>query len=188
MCFQLCIFNKSYKDFAKSEKYGYIYTLTLKELNIMDNIALKQVHFEGITMQIPEIWNAENETYNEEDGTKSYSLSINAAGNDVRSIDISWGTIPEGSDAYNEACATYEEVMTEEDLAVNEEPIICFKFQDRDAYGFNVWTDDGLPCFFFCIQIPSSGQSMLLTVLVSAPDNDELQNLIDFVEEYLHVA
>ena len=157
-------------------------------MNDMDKIALKQVHYEGITMQIPEIWNAESETYNEEDGTDSYSLSINASGNDPRSIDISWGSIPDGSDAYNEACATYEEVMNEEDLAVDEEPILCFSFQGREAYGFNVWTDEGLPCFFFCLQIPSSGRSKLLTVLVSAPDNDELQNLIDFVEEYLQVA
>lgn len=153
----------------------------------MSNIALKQIHFAGITMQVPEIWEAETEEYNEEDGTKSYSLSISAKGNDVRSIDISWGVIPEGSDAYTEACATYEEVVMEEELSSDEEPILCFEFQKREAYGFNVWTDDGLPCFFFCIGIPSEGENHLLTVLVSAPDNDELQNLIDFVEEYLSV-
>lgn len=153
----------------------------------MSDIALKQIHFAGITMQVPEIWEAETEEYNEEDGTKSYSLSISAKGNDVRSIDISWGVIPEGSDAYTEACATYEEVVMEEDLSSDEEPILCFEFQKREAYGFNVWTDDGLPCFFFCIGIPSEGENHLLTVLVSAPDNDELQNLIDFVEEYLSV-
>lgn len=153
----------------------------------MNNIALKQIHFAGITMQVPEIWEAETEEYNEEDGTKSYSLSISAKGNDVRSIDISWGVIPEGSDAYTEACATYEEVVMEEDLSSDEEPILCFEFQKREAYGFNVWTDDGLPCFFFCIGIPSESENHLLTVLVSAPDNDELQNLIDFVEEYLSV-
>lgn len=153
----------------------------------MSNIALKQIHFAGITMQVPEIWEAETEENKEEDGTKSYSLSISAKGNDVRSIDISWGVIPEGSDAYTEACATYEEVVMEEDLSSDEEPILCFEFQKREAYGFNVWTDDGLPCFFFCIGIPSEGENHLLTVLVSAPDNDELQNLIDFVEEYLSV-
>lgn len=182
------LFDGIHKVFVKSENYDYIYTFTFIIMNDMDKIALKQVYYEGITMQIPEIWNAESETYNEEDGTDSYSLSINASGNDPRSIDISWGSIPEGSDAYNEACATYEEVMSEEDLVVNEEPILCFSFQDREAYGFNVWTDEGLPCFFFCLQIPSDGRPQLLTVLVSAPDNDELQSLIDFVEEYLQVA
>jgi hypothetical protein len=35
--------------------------------------------------------------------------------------------------------------------------------------------------------MPSKGSRCLLTVLVSAPDNNELQNLIDFTEEYLSV-
>ena len=115
------------------------------------------------------------------------SMSISAKGKDVRSIDISWGIIPEGSDAYNEACATYEEVVGEEDLSVNDEPIVCFEFQKKEAYGFNVWTEDGLPCFFFCVGMPSKGKNHLLTVLVSAPDDKELESLFDFVEEYLSV-
>jgi hypothetical protein len=153
----------------------------------MIEIALKQIHFSGITMQIPEIWKYETEEYNEEDGTKSYSMSISAKGRDVRSLDISWGIIPEGSDAYNEACATYEQVVGEEDLSVNDEPIICFEFQKREAHGFNVYTEDGLPCFFFCVDIPSMGKNHLLTVLACAINNEELQSLIDFVEEYLQV-
>ena len=153
----------------------------------MSKIALKQIHFSGITMRIPEIWNYETEEYNEEDGTKSYTMSISAKGKDVRSLDISWGIIPEGSDAYNEACATDEEVVGEEDMSVNDEPIICFEFQKMEAYGFNVWTEDGLPCFFFCVGMPSMGSNHLLTVLACAPDNGELQSLIDFVEEYLTV-
>lgn len=154
----------------------------------MKNVSLKQVHFAGITMQIPEIWDVETEEYNEEDGTKSYSMSINAIGRDVRSIDISCGVIPEGSDAYLEACRTYEEVVDEDDLLSDDEPILCFEFQKREAHGFNVWTDEGLPCFFFCMDIPQKGKNQLLTVLVSAANNEELQSLLDFVEEYLEVT
>ena len=153
----------------------------------MSNIALKQVYFEGITMQVPEIWETETEVFDEADGSKSYSLSINATGKDVRSIDISWGSIPEESDAYNEACATYEEVMSEEDLSTEEEPIICFEFQKRKAYGFNIWTDDGLPCFFFCMDLPSRGKNSLITVLVCAPDNKDLEDLMTLAEESLEV-
>ena len=153
----------------------------------MDKVALKQVHFAGITMQIPEVWNYETEEYNEEDGTKSYTMSISAKGKDIRSIDISWGMIPEGSDSYLEACRTYEEVVSEDDLSAEEEPIMCFEFQKREAHGFNVWTDDGMPCFFFCMDIPSKGRNHLLTVLISAADNEALQDLLDFTEEYLSV-
>ena len=65
----------------------------------MKNIALKQVHFGGVTMQVPEIWEVETETMTEEDGSLSYGISINSV-SDVRNIDISYG---EGSDAYTEA-------------------------------------------------------------------------------------
>ena len=153
----------------------------------MSKISLKQIHFGGITVQVPEIWNAETEEYIESDGVKSYGISISAPGNDVRSLDISFGPMPEGSDAYAEACGTYEEVVNEEDLTANDEPIICFGFKDYKAYGFNVWTDDGLPCFFFCTEVPAGDNTCLLTVLVSAPNNDELQSLIEFAEEYISV-
>ena len=153
----------------------------------MKKVSLKQVYYEGMTIQIPEIWNVEKEEYDEADGTKSYSMIISASGRDVRGIDLSIGMIPEGSDAYIEASRTFEEVMSEEDLQNNEEPILCFQFQEYKAYGFNVWTDDGIPCFFFCIDVQSKGEAKLLTVLVSAPDNDELENMMEFVEEYLKI-
>ncbi len=145
------------------------------------SVALKQVYFGGITVQVPEIWQVETEELLEADGQTSSTISINGTGNDLRSIDLSYGPMPDGSDAYAEACGTYEEIMGDDDLDVNDEPIMCFRFQDSEAYGFNVYTDEGLPCFFFCI----GTEGKLLTVLVSAPDNEELQNLIDFTEEYL---
>lgn len=153
----------------------------------MKNIALKQIHFNGITMQILEVWKYETEEYQEEDGTKSYSMSIYGKGKDVRSIDINWGIIPEGSDAYNEACATYIEVIGEDGLDENDEPILCFDFQGKEAHGFNVFTEDGLPCFFFCIDLPSKGKNHLLTVLVSAANDDDLHSMVEFVDEYLKV-
>ena len=83
-------------------------------------MTFKKIHFNGINMQIPEKWNYETSEYNEEDGTKSYCLSISAGGKKFKSIDISWGIIPEGADAYTEACATYEEVVLEDDLSADE--------------------------------------------------------------------
>ncbi len=151
----------------------------------MNITATRQVHFNGISIQIPDKWDYETAEYNEDDGTRSYSVSISAKG---KGIDISWGTIPEGSDAYNEACATYEEVVLEDDLSADEDPVLCFEFQKREAFGFNVWTDDGKPCFFFCTDIPAKGANQLLTVLVSARKNEDLQELIDFVENNLSIG
>ena len=38
-----------------------------------------------------------------------------------------------------------------------------------------------------CIDIPSEGRTDLLTVLVSATDNEELQSMLDYAEEYISV-
>lgn len=151
----------------------------------MENIALKQVYFGGVTVQVPEIWEVETEEMVEADGQKSYSIAIEAAGNDVRSIDISYGAMPERSDAYAEACGTYEEIVEEDGIQANEEPILCFAFKEYKAYGFSLTTDEGLPCFFFCIDVPSGEKTNLLTVLLCTANNDDMQSLLEFTEEYL---
>ena len=173
----------------------------------MEQAALKQVQYGGMTTQAPEIWDVETEEHQEFDGQISYSIAITAPGNDVRSIDLSFGPLPVGSDAYSEACGTYEEVIGEEGLQASsadqhtggmeqetgESPILCFDFKGMKAFGFSLITEDGQPCFFFCLDIPQPGQtdqaqadqSKLLTVLLRAAGNEDLQTLLDFVEEHL---
>ena len=153
----------------------------------MNNSTLKNIRYAGIAMQIPKSWKAESAEYDEADGSKSYSLCLYGNGRDARSIDLSIGMIPEGSDAYVEASRAYEDVICEEDLQKNDEPIVSFDFQSNRAYGFNILTDDGMPCFFFCVGLPSLGKNSLLTVLACAPNEKELQNLVSFVEEHLSV-
>ena len=153
----------------------------------MKEITLKRVFFAGVTIQVPEIWEVITEEFTEEDGQISHMIGINAPGNDVRSIDIGYGPMPEDSDAYMEACGTYEDVVGEDDIEAADEPIICFQFKDHKAYGFNLCTDDGLPCFFFCIDVLSGGKTNLLTVLACASNDEELQSLIEFIEEYISV-
>ena len=151
----------------------------------MEHISLKQVYFGGVTMQVPEIWEVETEEFEEFEGQGSYGIDINATGADVRSVNISYSAMPEGADAFAEACGTYEEIMEEEDLDANDEPIITFKFKGHDAYGFTLTTDDGLPCFFFCADVKVGGKYKLLTVLSCAANDEELESLVQFVQEYI---
>ena len=151
----------------------------------MEQAGLKKVEYGGMTMQVPEIWNIETEELQEFDGQISHSIDITASGKDVRSINISFGPLPDGSDTYSEACGTYEEVVGEADLNTNDEPILCFDFKGLEAHGFSLMTEDNLPCFFFCVEIPKDSRTKLLTVLLCAAGNEDLQTLLDFVEEHL---
>lgn len=74
---------------------------------------LKHISFGGISLQIPEIWNTITESYTEPDGRECSMIEISSVEGDPRSIIISYGPMPEGSDALMEADVTYEEIIGE---------------------------------------------------------------------------
>ena len=97
---------------------------------------------------------------------------------------ISYGPMPEGSDALMEVNGTFEEFAEDVDTE-NDEPIYTCEFKDQEAYGFDFKTEDGAACSFLCIGVEKANETKLLTVLTSASDNEELENLMAFVEEYI---
>ncbi len=77
------------------------------------DIKLMRICFGGLELQVPEIWNVETETYTEPDGRECAMIDISATEGDARSIVISYGPMPDGSDAIMEAAGTYEELIGE---------------------------------------------------------------------------
>ena len=147
-------------------------------------INLKQIYFGGVTLQIPEVWTAECEMYDEPDGRQCACIDVTAEEGDIRSIMISYGPMPEGSDALMEVNGTFEEFAEDVDTE-NDEPIYTCEFKGQEAYGFDFKTEDGAACSFLCIGAEKANETKLLTVLTSASDNEELENLLAFVEEYI---
>lgn len=154
----------------------------------MDALILKEIRFSGITLQVPDQWRHKTEEFKDEDGTKSYGLAVSGRGRDVRSVNLSWGVMPEDTNAYTEACITYEQAVGEVDLSQTEEAVMSFAFQGHEAHGFNICSENSIPCFFFCVELPSAGKNILLTVLAAASSISELEDLLDFVEGHLTVA
>lgn len=148
------------------------------------DINLKQIYFGGVTLQIPEVWTAETEMYDEPDGRQCASIDVSAQEGDVRSVVISYGPMPEGSDALLEVNGTLEEFLEDIDTD-NEEPIYSWTFKGQEAYGFDFKTEDGACCSFLCIGVEKENETKLLTVLISASDEEELESLTAFVEEYI---
>ena len=107
----------------------------------MSEIALKPVVFGGIRMEIPEIWEAVTQTYTEPDGRECSMIDISAADGDPRSIVISYGPMPEGSDTFMEASDTYEELIGETGAADDEDPICEYDFLGTVGFGFEVPTE-----------------------------------------------
>ena len=101
------------------------------------NVELKQIHFGGISLQIPEIWSVATESYTEPDGRECAMIDISANDGDPRSIVISYGPMPEGSDAIMEAGDTYEELIGEIGTAVEDDPICEYDFLGTIGFGFD---------------------------------------------------
>ena len=155
----------------------------------MNKIALKETRLGGITLQIPEIWNTHTETYTEPDGRECSMIEISAVEGDPRSIIISYGPMPERSDAIMEAGDTYEEVVGEIGPEVEDDPICEYDFLGTTGYGFEVPTEDGLACNFICVatgspeQIEAGADYNLFTILTTGRTFEEIDELLDIVEQ-----
>lgn len=149
----------------------------------MSEIALKPVEFGGIRMEIPEIWEAVTQTYTEPDGRVCSMIDISAVDGDPRSIVISYGPMPEGSDTFMEASDTYEELIGEAGVAEDEDPICEYDFLGTVGFGFEVPTEDNLACNFICAETGAEGRSQLFTILTTARSYEEIDDLLDLVEQ-----
>lgn len=155
----------------------------------MGQVALKQISFGGISLQIPEVWNTITETYTEPDGRECTMIEISAEDGDPRSIIISYGPMPEGSDALMEAGGTYEEIIGEIGPEPEEDPICEYDFLGTTGFGFEVPTEDNLACNFICAEIGSQTEReagtgcKLFTILTTAKSYEDIDDLLDLVEQ-----
>ena len=155
----------------------------------MSNIVLKTINSGGISLQIPEVWTAITETYTEPDGRECTMIDISAEEGDPRSIVISYGPMPEGSDAIMEAGGTYEELIGEIGPEVEDDPLNEYDFLGTTGYGFEVPTEDGMACNFICVatgsqvQIETGLGCKLFTILTTARSYEDIDDLLDLVEQ-----
>ena len=140
-------------------------------------------------MQIPEIWNEATESYIEPDGRECAMIEISAEEGDPRSIVISYGPMPEGSDALMEAGGTYEEIIGEIGPEEEDDPICEYDFLGTTGFGFEVPTEDNLACNFICAEIGSQAEQdtgtgcKLFTILTTAKSYEDIDELLDLVEQ-----
>ena len=155
----------------------------------MSKIELKKIEFGGITLQIPEVWSAITESYTEPDGRECTMIDISAQEGDPRSITISYGPMPEGSDALMEAGGTYEDIIGEIGPEVEDDPICEYDFLGTTGFGFEVPTEDNLACNFICVatgsqtQIETGIDCHLFTILTTGRTFEEIDELLDLVEQ-----
>lgn len=153
------------------------------------DVKLMTVSMGGVEIKVPETWSAETNLYVEPDGRECSMIEVSATEGDPRSIIISYGPMPEGSDAILEASGTYEEVVGEIGPEMEDDPICEYDFLGTTGYGFEVPTEDGLACNFICVatgaqaQIETGIDCKLFTILTTGSTFEEIDDLLDLIEQ-----
>ena len=152
------------------------------------DVKLMTVSMGGVEIKVPETWSAETNLY-VEGGRECSMIEVSATEGDPRSIIISYGPMPEGSDAILEASGTYEEVVGEIGPEMEDDPICEYDFLGTTGYGFEVPTEDGLACNFICVatgaqaQIETGIDCKLFTILTTGSTFEDIDDLLDLVEQ-----
>ena len=152
------------------------------------DVKLMTVSMGGVEIKVPETWSAETNLY-VEGGRECSMIEVSATEGDPRSIIISYGPMPEGSDAILEASGTYEEVVGEIGPEMEDDPICEYDFLGTTGYGFEVPTEDGLACNFICVakgaqaQIETGIDCKLFTILTTGSTFEDIDDLLDLIEQ-----
>ena len=143
-----------------------------------------------INLKLSDDWKTGIDICNEEFGGETTHLEAHLPGAegelDRIMIDVYVGDLPEGETAEDQAFANYAEVIGFDDEDDNEEcPIVKFKFNGRNAYGFEAVTEDNCPMRFFAQEVR---KGVLLIVAYYTASEDLLLSAFELLERNLRIA
>ena len=93
--------------------------------------------------------------------------------------------MPDGETAEDQAFANYAEVIGFDEEDGNEEsPIVKFKFNGKNAYGFEAETEDNYPMRFFAQEVR---KGVLLVVAYYVKSEDLLLSTFELLERNLRI-
>lgn len=142
-----------------------------------------------IKLQLPQGWNKETETYEDESGAVITHLSANFPDPDKKRdagiIDIYVGEMPEDTTAEDQALSNYADIVGfDESDPEDFNPISCIKFNGKNAYGFTASCEDDSPMMFLSQEVK---QGVLAIICVAAIEFDMLQDDMQLVERGLRI-
>ena len=142
-----------------------------------------------INLKLNGNWKTNLDIYNEEFGGETTHLEAHLPGEsgdpDKILIDIYVGDLPDGETAEDQAFANYAEVIGFDDEDENEEsPIVKFKFNGKNAYGFEAETEDNYPMRFFTQEVR---KGVLLVVAYYVKSEDLLRSTFELLERNLRI-
>lgn len=142
-----------------------------------------------VSLKLDGNWESTSEIYNDESGAEITHLEAQLAkdgSEDIQVyIDIYAGDMPEGETAEDQAFANYAETIGFDDEDENEEsPIVKFKFNGRNAWGFEAVTEDNCPMRFIATE---TRKGVLAIIVFYVKDDEQLNEIHDLLEKNLRI-
>lgn len=135
-----------------------------------------------ISFKAPEGWTVEEDVYTDESGMEiSHIEAVCAA--DGSFVEVHAGPMPEGETAEDQAFANYAESVGFDDDS-EESPIVKFKFNGKNAWGFDALCEDDKPLRLICQEARSG---ILAIIILGASDDEKLEELTSTVENRLRI-
>lgn len=143
-----------------------------------------------IKMNLPAGWQKESEVYEDESGEMISHLEAHQYDHeqkvDLAMMDIYVGAMPEDTTAEDQAFSNYADMVGfSDDDPEDFEPIDKFKFNGRNAYGFNALCEDDSPMRFISVE-PKKG--VLAIICIAAKNEESLGEVFQLVERNLRLA
>lgn len=135
-----------------------------------------------LSLKMPDRWIVESDIYTDESGVEVTHLeaSDNKSGS---FIEIHAGPMPDGETAEDQAFVNYAESVGFDDDD-EESPIVKFKFNGKNAWGFEAECDDNKPLRLIAQEVK---KGLLAIIIIGASDDAELENISSMVEKNLRI-
>lgn len=139
---------------------------------------------ESLELKMPSGWKCRTESYPGPFGGKEFHAeAVMEAGQ--AEIDVSVGAMPEDSSAPDQALTNYVDMVGfDETDAEDYNPIEIWEFNNRKAYGFQVWTEEDHPLRVMCIEMKKDA---LAVITVEAKSDEMLENAVSSLQRGLRL-
>ena len=141
-----------------------------------------------INLKLADGWKINQETYTDESGAEISHLEafLPESGSEIYKVfvDIYAGEMPEGETAEDQAYANYAETIGFSEEEDEENPILKYKFNGKNAWGFEAMTEENFPMRFISQEVR---KGVLAIVVCCAKDDETLLSTFDILEKGLRI-
>ena len=135
-----------------------------------------------IQITLSDGWKISRDTYADEIGEEISHLEAVSA-DETAFFEVHAGPMPEGETAEDQAFANYAESVGFDDDDEGS-PIVKFKWNGKNAWGFEAISEDDKPLRLISQEVRSG---VLAIIIIGANDDTQLENVSELVETRLRI-